>query len=163
LVIADTGGYDDTLDALLEPYVNRGAVTLFSVEGERAPVRRLEQPELDPTAGPRHPVTDALIERRPLSGAVYVNPDDAADEEIARLETRGVDVAVLSPGDPVRRDRHYDRDAARRIMSDRRRRWVRREDAATDRRAVPQVEPYAYVAQRLVAGWTDGRQRLPYA
>lgn len=156
LVVADTGGYDDTLDALLEPYAARGAVTRYGAHGEEIETRRRERRELDPHGAHRHPVTDMLLERWPLAGAVYVSPDDAADDEIGRLEARGIQVAVLALDDPYERERHGHRDAARRMMEGRRRRWLPREEREKGRRPVPPPEPYAYVAQRLVAGWTGG-------
>jgi hypothetical protein len=156
LMVVDTGGYDDTLDALLEPYAVRGAVLRYGADGELLQRRRRERRELDPSAGLRHPVTDQLIERWPLAGAVYVSPDAPADDEIGRLESRGVRVAVLAVADPIERERHWRRDVAGEMMRDRRRRWLPREHAEAGRRPVPPAEPYAYVAQRLIAGWTDG-------
>jgi hypothetical protein len=156
LAVIDTGGYDDTLDALLQPYAARGAVTRYDADGEPMATRPREPRELDPSAGHRHPVTDALIERWQLAGAVYVSPDDAAADEIGRLEARGIEVAVLALDDPLESERHGHRDAVRRMMQDRRRRWLPREHAEAGRRPMPPAEPYAYVAQRLIARWTGG-------
>ena len=61
------------------------------------------------------------------------------------------------------------------MLRGRRRRWLPREHADAGRRPILPAEPYAYVAQRLIAGWTGGdptrrsrrergnlsRQRLP--
>ena len=156
LVVVDTGGYDDTLDALLEPYAARGAVLRFGAHGEPLERRRRERADLDPSAGHRHPVTDELIERWAFAGAVYVSPDDAADDEIRRLDAHGIDVAVLAVADPVERERHRQRDAAGEMLRGRRRRWLPREHADAGRRPILPAEPYAYVAQRLIAGWTGG-------
>lgn len=155
-MVVDTGGYDDTLDALLEPYAARGAVTRYGADGEPLETRRRERRELDPSTEHRHPVTNALIERWPLAGAVYVSPDDAAEDEIGRLEARGIEVAVLALDDPLESDRHGHRDAVRGMMQGRRRRWLPREGAEAGRRRMPAAEPYAYVAQRLIARWTGG-------
>lgn len=157
LVVSDTDGDDEVLDALLEPYVARGAVQREAIGGERRPARRRESSErreLDPSPGHRHRVTNDLVERWRISGAVYVSPGQDVDEEILRLEGRGIEVAVFALDDPLERERHASRDAVGRMMQDRRRRSLPREEPG--RQPIPSAEPYAYVAQRVVARWSHG-------
>lgn len=153
LTVVDTEWPDMTLAALLAPYVMRGAVRHVGPDDE--PVRLesgWEERELEPSPQRRQPVAPGLIERWAPAGAVFVSPDEKAEREMTLLEERGIPAVAIAHADPESADRWRHRDSVRGMMSERRRRWLERDVGERPRRRAD-VEPYAYLAQRLIGEW----------
>ncbi len=168
LAVVESGGRDDTLRALLAPYVHRRVVRYVDAEG-----RTLELAgELTSQLGEyrRHPLTPWIVDRFEPRGAIFVAPHGAAEEELEMLAAKGIGVAVLADtapyADDARRWRYLDpmQEIIGDVPLDRwaeqvsELRWDEGLDWGSDhpgqlRPRVGVAMPYAFVLQRLVARW----------
>ena len=150
LVVVDTQWEDLVLATHLAPYAQRGAVVHLGPNNEPVtPDGAWTEPELDLSRASRQLVSEGLLEFWKLAGAVFIGAGDEAEDEMRLLERRGHDVATIAASDDPRRP--DERDAVRRIMGDRPRRWADRDD----RPGRPaDIEPWAFVAQQLMSRWT---------
>jgi hypothetical protein len=158
LAVVESGGFDPTLRALMNPYIHHDAV--LYLDADREPVerdRRWLGGELHEHR--RHPLTRWVIERFDPRGAIVVSPDREALGEIEMLREFDVPVAVLAStvADQQLAEQFRELDPTERLIGDvRYDRWSER---APELRERPhEMVPYAFVVQRLIHEW-QGRER----
>jgi hypothetical protein len=171
LTVIESDGRDETLRALLAPYVHRQVLQYLDAEGEGLELDGEPQRTAELGEYRRHPLRSWILERFAPRGAIFIAPHGQAEEEIEMLAAKGVDVAVLADTAPYVGDaeRWRDRDPMRELIGDvpldrwteqgglRRdgegahELWLEHPDEPRSRAGVPM--PYAFVLQRLIGGW----------